>query len=614
MIQQVWLWSIGVLRADTGGGKQGPQRKHQQPGFSIAIAVITAIVILIGLLAIVSRSSNSFLATLWQSDFRNAREGAEYGVAELIGQLNQDRNSYLLVTEWACWQVMTSVDTTDTVVIYQAEPQANQIPGISSNSTAAQQWQILPGGSLVIDAAGAVTGTGVRYQLSQYRPPPSPSPGYTPPSACPSESSLTRFSNLFGGSAFLTVMAEAYRNGQLVSTYSIEEEVLVRGGPASANEGSVVLLGDPLQSTLAKGKLYNDANENGILDASDPFLNIFCVLCTPAQTVALQTGYAGTIFSGKYKTPPFPFCDKDGNGFHNGADLTYPCELPGYKVSLDSNNAGGSGANLLPLLGLAVTGGSGSGMTVNLEYCQASDVSAATPCTATGLVKSATVANFGTGYAVGETVSVPSSSAATALPVLLHVISRSASLSGNYPDYPFTDASHTSLRPECSQVSDSLGQGYIGCLASSLTGDVNVRTDITKAADNTPLPVKLFISGLIDIRGNTSLVNVAYPQSPSALRVYGLPPNSNGLQNCSDQTVDLKGVTSMKGFFLWLPRGNLFYNGTTSYAGTAWVCAFLPNNSNKSRFLGSSQAQIGGTVPIGIYKYRAVGVARVNRP
>ena len=70
----------------------------------------------------------------------------------------------------------------------------------------------------------------------------------------------------------------------------------------------------------------------------------------------------------------------------------------------------------------------------------------------------------------------------------------------------------------------------------------------------------------------------------------------------------------MKGFFLWMPRGNLYYNGTTSYAGTAWVCAFLPNSSNKSRFLGSSQAQIGGTVPIGIFKYRAVGVARVNRP
>ena len=62
----------------------------------------------------------------------------------------------------------------------------------------------------------------------------------------------------------------------------------------------------------------------------------------------------------------------------------------------------------------------------------------------------------------------------------------------------------------------------------------------------------------------------------------------------------------MRGFFMWMPRGNLYYNGTTSYAGTAWVCAFLPNNSNKSRFLGSSQAQIGGTVPIGIFKYRAV--------
>jgi hypothetical protein len=614
MTQLAWRQWISQLRPNAGAGKRERKKKDQQSGFSIAIAVITALVILIGLLAIVSRSSNSFLATLWQSDFRNAREGAEYGLAALIGQLNQDRSNYLLVTEWSCWQVMTAMDTNDTVVIYLAEPQANRIQGISSNTTVAQQWQILPGGSLAIDGAGAVSGTGVRYQLSEYRPPRSPSSGYTPPSTCPSEGLVTRFSNLFGGSAFLTVVAEAYRNGQLVSSYTIEEEVHVRGGPASANEGSIVLLGDPSRSTLAKGNLYNDANENGILDASDPFLNIFCVLCTPAQTAALQAGYAGAIFSGKYKTPPFPFCDKDDNGFHNGADLTYPCELPGYAVSLDNDNAGGSGANLLPKLGLAVSGGSGSGMTVNLNYCQASDVSSAKPCTATGLVKSAAVANFGSGYAIGESVSVPGSSASTASPVLLHVTSRSASLSGNYPEYPFVDSSHTSLRQECSLVNNSLGQPYIGCIASSITGDVNVRTDITQAADSTPIPVKLFVSGLIDIRGNTSLVNVAYPQSPSALQVYGLPPTSNGVQNCDDQTVGLKGVSSMKGFFMWMPRGSLIYNGNTSYAGTAWLCAFKPNNSNASRFLGSSQAQIGGTVPIGIFKYRAVGVARVNRP
>ncbi len=548
MIQLAWRRRIDRLRPNTSTRNIERIKDHPQSGFSIAIAVITAIVILIGLLAIVSRSSNSFLATLWQSDFRNAREGAEYGLAELIGKLNQDRNSYLLVTEWSCWQVMGDKDIYNpestmsienklkaTMSIYNAEPQANRIQGVSSNSTSDKQWKILPWEldpgepPLAINSAGAVTGTGVRYQLKEYRPPRSLSSGYTPPSTCPTEGSLTRFSNLFGGSAFLSVVAEAYRNSQLLSTYTIEEEVHVRGGPASANEGSIVLLGNPDDSSLAKGNLYNDANENGLLDASDPFLNIFCVLCTPEQSARLGVGYDGKIFSGKYKTPPFPFCDKDGNGFHNGADLTYPCELPGYAVSLDSNNAGGSGSNLLPKLGLAVSGGSGSGLTVNLAYCQASDVSSAKPCTATGLVKSVTVANSGTGYGIGEVVSVPGSAAQTTSSVLLNLTSRSASLSGNYPEYPYTDSNHTALRPECSQVSDSLGQSYIGCLASSITGDVNVRTDITKAADNTPLPVKLFVSGPIDIRGNTSLVNGAYPQSPSALQVYGLPPNSNGL-------------------------------------------------------------------------------------
>ncbi len=116
------------------------------------------------------------------------------------------------------------------------------------------------------------------------------------------------------------------------------------------------------------------------------------MLCTSSQAAALQAGYAGTTYSGKYKTPSFPFCDKDGNS--------------------------GSGANLLPQLNFAMTGGSGSGMSVNLNYCQASDVSAAKPCKAAGLVKSASGCAI-TGVAWPSSSRVKSSSLSGSRPILL---------------------------------------------------------------------------------------------------------------------------------------------------------------------------------------------------
>ena len=61
MIQQALLGLLARLRPATDAGGPGQTRERQPAGFSIAIAVVTAIVVVIGLMAIVSRSSISFL-------------------------------------------------------------------------------------------------------------------------------------------------------------------------------------------------------------------------------------------------------------------------------------------------------------------------------------------------------------------------------------------------------------------------------------------------------------------------------------------------------------------------------------------------------------------------
>ena len=621
MIQQAVLGLLARLRPVSKAGEPGQARERQPAGFSIAIAVITAIVILLGLMAIVSRSSNSFLAGLWQSDFRNAREGAEYGIGELIAQLNQDRNSYLLVTEWNCWPYMVASDldgSRGTVVIYGAVPQPDRLQGVSTNSTIPGQWTSLPAGAVTTASGGSVTGTGIRYQLEKYMA-PRPTNGTAEPGAgsCPGAGSLGRFSNLFGGSATIRVKAEAYRNSQLVATDSLEAVVHVRSSPAfGINEGAIILLGSYSEIDLAKGNFYSDLNGNGIHDSGEPYINIFCVLCTESQAAALSASYGGDVYSGNYYRGAFPFWDKNTNGYLDGTDSAFPEEInspiPVYTISPEVGSNGGSGPNMADQLLLPVTSVApihGSGMLVNLQYCTSITTPVDSLCGAMGRVKSATVAGTGSGYLDGDIVKVAAVDAKTAADVKLVIESRAGKLTGSHPDYPYTDASHSALRSECSLAPDSAGQTYIGCVVETITGDVTVRTDITGTT-----PVKMFLTGDIVIKGNASLQNFDYPKKPASLQVFGLPPLAGSSQACDAQNVTVKGVSSMKGFFLWMPRGTLIYNGNTTYAGTAWVCKFAPNNSNASTFLGSNITSIGGLAPLGAWKYRAIGISKVGTP
>ncbi len=617
MIQQALLGLLARLRPATDAGGPGQTRERQPAGFSIAIAVVTAIVVVIGLMAIVSRSSNSFLGGLWQSDFRNAREGAEYGIGELIAQLNQERNSYLLVTEWNCWPhiVATDIDgSVGNVVIYGAVAQADRLQGVSSNSTIPGQWTSLPTGAVTTASDGSVTGTGIRYQLEKYTA-PRPTDGTTEPGAgsCPAAGSLRRFSNLFGGSATIRVKAEAYRNSQLVATDTLDAVVHVRSSPAfGINEGAIIILGSYSEIDLAKGNFYSDVNSNGVRDSGEPYINIFCVLCTASQAATLSASYGGDVYSGNYYRGIFPFWDKNANGYLDGTDSAFPQEIdsanPVYTISPKVGANGGSGSTINDQQ-VTVTSANGSGMLVDLQYCTTITTPADSLCGALGRVKSATIVGTGSGYLDGESVTVPAATAKTSAAVSLVIGSRAGKLTGSYPDYPYTSSSHSDLRPECSSVTDSTGQNYIGCAVETITGEVTVRTDITGTT-----PVKLFLVGNIVIKGNDSLQNHDYPKRPASLQLFGLPALPGSPQACNAQEVTVRGVSSMKGFFLWMPRGTLTYNGNTTYAGAAWVCKFAPNNSNASTFLGSNITSLGGLAPLGAWKYRAIGISKVGNP
>ncbi|MFZ9952543.1 MAG: hypothetical protein ACO3FA_09660, partial [Vulcanococcus sp.] len=81
------------------------QPKESQRGNVLILALVTAIVLTIGLAALTSRTLNGLLGAVFQSRNREARDIAESVITRFVDTLNAPRNRYLLVAgneiDWA---------------------------------------------------------------------------------------------------------------------------------------------------------------------------------------------------------------------------------------------------------------------------------------------------------------------------------------------------------------------------------------------------------------------------------------------------------------------------------------------------------------------------------
>jgi hypothetical protein len=86
-----------------GSGRLGATRGRLQlgaraaAGFSLPIAVVAALLLLIGLAALGTRSSQGFLASVFQGVNREARDVAESAITDFAVTLNREENRWLLV-------------------------------------------------------------------------------------------------------------------------------------------------------------------------------------------------------------------------------------------------------------------------------------------------------------------------------------------------------------------------------------------------------------------------------------------------------------------------------------------------------------------------------------
>lgn len=231
-------------------------RKHRhrsaEQAFAVPLVIPAALLLILGVVTMMSRTTNSYLAITKQADALAARQAAESGMDRVLSLLNPFAKfstdpyvSYLLASRWVPESgitLNTGVPGSTAVrsgwrltTLRRAEVQT--ILRRCGFATRAQHDKQLPPDSetgyrdILSGATGKVlsgTNTELRYIVTDYVPP------VPPPQAdnsVPWPQECADFTTLSGGSAQITVEGRVIRNGRLISRYSLTRTIDVQGWP-----------------------------------------------------------------------------------------------------------------------------------------------------------------------------------------------------------------------------------------------------------------------------------------------------------------------------------------------------------------------------------------------
>ncbi|MFN9645748.1 MAG: hypothetical protein ACK6BG_11680 [Cyanobacteriota bacterium] len=199
-----------------------------------------------GATSLMSRTANSILVTTKQTDAQLAREAAESGMNRVLSTLNPYTKhnadpyvSFLLASNWvpdsgvnyntgvvgaatvrSGWR-LTSLDrNTVRGILRQCGLSERGLHPNQQPPSTSQTYADLFSGA--IGAAGALTGTQLRYMVTDYVPPTRPASGVAWPTEC------NAFASLGGGTSQISVEGRVIRNGTLVARYTLTRTIDVQ--------------------------------------------------------------------------------------------------------------------------------------------------------------------------------------------------------------------------------------------------------------------------------------------------------------------------------------------------------------------------------------------------
>lgn len=181
---------------------------------ALPMAVITALLVIVGVAIVGTRSLSAWIAQIGQSQNRDARDAAEYGFSQLMARLNQPQNSFLLVTKGNQWGSVTYNDlgACGVGVPDSASVTNNSVMGL----TGAQNATVVPNSN-----------NSLAWKLTNFTAPELP-PGANQAIGVCTSTIASKFGNFSGGSAFITIIGESRKaDGTVAATYTLKRAVSV---------------------------------------------------------------------------------------------------------------------------------------------------------------------------------------------------------------------------------------------------------------------------------------------------------------------------------------------------------------------------------------------------
>lgn len=562
-----WLsaLSLGWRRPHTPGRRSGwmnrqlAGRSWQSPGLILPTVMVAALLLISGVMLLAARNLSSWFRGVSSSDLSAARDAAEYGFNEIVGQLNTDDNAYLLVTKGTQWQTIAKADLDSCQVNYNAMnlPSANRIAGVASNSSNASQN--LPNNSAL------------SYTLTSYTEPALP-PGQTNTSsgACYSSTSGDKFGNIKGGSGTLEVKGMVKRNGTEVASYILKRVVHVKW-PSDSLANPILFLGLGSKLNYLDGNMCTTTDTAVTSCAGLPRTTLGCInlddcLVVNVDSVSTKTraSYCADKKVKKYRKGVI--C----NDFQQASDV-----LPAYPRPQDFGDSRTTTSDgwLRPPDVVCENKNAAKYFTDNSKYSSSCVV---TTYTVSGGVTKSTVTkgvSFNVAPFTGKSAPASSSSLSTTLVPGCSYNSTTTA--------PATSATATAITCVYGKFTTKSDEMY---WITSYASSIKKSRTVTSPA----LPLNLFINKDLDLsEGGFNNNSVSNWQN---MRIFGLNTGatlSNGTPDCTSQKVlasTKKGI-GIDGAFLWLPNATITYQSAAGKSAAylvSWVCQFNGPTSGKS--------------------------------
>lgn len=546
----------------------------EEAGFSLPLVLVAALIVLLGGLMLVDRSSDGVISAAFQRESSDARDAAETGMTRIIGELNRPRNRGLLVKEdagaddpgilWGkdtirnsrnyCLNASTRTPDLATLDANNNVTAINPDLGFQEGTTYRTIYLNSDG-----DLANSQAEATKAYRLLWVKRQPLVDANDNP--------ILKVFRSTGRGTVTLAVEGYALRNQQVVSSVQLEKEFQLApkccGVPFGGAHGNV-------------NYGYNDEGKSVCIDAAWGFLGGAAQDNSGSITINGVT----TIVSDDANATPV-------NPLYCIADTEADCDFKPTSTPFTFEPA----PPILPPIP-ALDGIASGTITRNTALPTNAGPSTFLRCTApTGGEKTLKDCPGG-GVTINASVNEQ-----------------------NLPRINPADASST----YCKLTNDEPaadGETPAGDDKEELRCNLALLdySGLTITFENTPSqPLRLYfpIAGdVVRATGSASLIHPAEEQKVTDLTLYGC-------QACGDQTIKLAGSTSTGsdglGLFAWFPQGNITIGGNSSYTGVIWANEITSNGGVNWVVPGSGVGSALGMAGYGI-PANGVGPSDLNPP